>query len=155
MSNLSTELVLIILASIVVVSYLFSILSNYIRIPSVLLLLIAGMLLRVISDAEGWHINFPAQLIELFGATGLIMIVLEAGLDLKVGRDKLLLIRSSFLAALFIFILSPSLFPLTITFTTRLIFAFSFLFIRLSFLIFFVLLFIIAFILWLIQNWFI
>ncbi|HEY6975859.1 MAG TPA: cation:proton antiporter [Chitinophagaceae bacterium] len=106
MSGLSTELVLIILAGVIVISYLFSIISNYIRIPSVLLLLAAGILLRVFSDAEGWNIHFPEQLTELLGVIGLIMIVLEAGLDLKLGKDKMKLIRSSFFAAFFIFVLS-------------------------------------------------
>jgi Kef-type K+ transport system membrane component KefB len=106
MSGLSTELVLIILAGVIVISYLFSIVSNYIRIPSVLLLLIAGILLRVLADAEGWNIHFPEQLTELLGVIGLIMIVLEAGLDLKLGKDKTKLIRSSFFAAFFIFVLS-------------------------------------------------
>jgi len=106
MSGLSTELVLIILAGVIVISYLFSIISNYVRIPSVLLLLAAGILLRFISDAEGWSVHLPEQLTELLGVVGLIMIVLEAGLDLKLGKDKIKLIRSSFFAAFFIFVLS-------------------------------------------------
>src|SRR5215831_2883519 len=106
MTGLSTELVLMILAGVIVLSYLFSIVSNLIKIPSVLLLLIAGILLRVFSDAEQWNIHFPEQLTESLGVVGLIMIVLEAGLDLKLGRDKVKLIRDSFLAALFIFALS-------------------------------------------------
>src|SRR5690349_8563397 len=106
MAGLSTELVLIILATVIVVSYFFSIISNLAKIPSVLLLLIAGVLLRVFSDAQQWHISFPAQLTELLGGVGLIMIVLEAGLDLKLGRDKIKLIRNSFFSAFFIFVIS-------------------------------------------------
>lgn len=106
MPDISTELVLIILAGVIVVSYLFSIISNFIKVPSVLLLLIAGILLRIISDSEEWNIHFPEQLTEMLGVIGLIMIVLEAGLDLKIGRDKLKLIRNSFFAAFFIFVLS-------------------------------------------------
>lgn len=94
------------IASVVVVSYLFSIISNYIRVPSVLLLLGTGILLRVISLRENWEIPLPEQLTEMLGAVGLIMIVLEAGLDLKLGRDKIKIIRNSFLSAFFIFVLS-------------------------------------------------
>lgn len=104
--HISTELVLIIIASVVVVSYLFSIASNYIKIPSVLLLLATGIAARVIAGQQHWEIPLPEQLTEMLGAVGLIMIVLEAGLDLKLGKEKLSLIRSSFFAALFIFILS-------------------------------------------------
>lgn len=104
--HISTELVLIIIASVVVVSYLFSIASNYIKIPSVLLLLATGIAVRFIAGQQHWEIPLPEQLTEMLGAVGLIMIVLEAGLDLKLGKEKLPLIRSSFLAAFFIFILS-------------------------------------------------
>jgi Kef-type K+ transport system membrane component KefB len=104
--HISSELALIIIASVVVVSYLFSIASNYIKIPSVLLLLATGIAVRVIGSQQHWQLPLPEQLTEMLGAVGLIMIVLEAGLDLKLGREKILLIRSSFFAALFIFILS-------------------------------------------------
>jgi Kef-type K+ transport system membrane component KefB len=43
MRSLPTEIILIILCLVVVVSYLFSILLRYIRVPSVSLLLMAGM----------------------------------------------------------------------------------------------------------------
>ncbi|SJZ93372.1 cation:proton antiporter domain-containing protein [Sediminibacterium ginsengisoli] len=106
MGSLSTEWILIILCLVVVVSYLFSILSRYIRVPSVLLLLMAGMITRAVTDARDINIVFPARLTEFLGVIGLIMIVLEAGLDLKLGRSKLSLIRSSFFSAIVIFFLS-------------------------------------------------
>src|SRR6478735_1171908 len=106
MIHLSIEWILILLGSVIVVSYLFSILSNYIRVPSVLLLLIAGIVLREISNANGWQLPVSYHAVEFFGAIGLVMIVLEAGLDLKLGRNKIPLITRSFLAAFFILILS-------------------------------------------------
>ncbi len=106
MGNISVEVLLLILSSIVVVSYLFSILSRYIKIPSVLLLLASGIVLRVITDQQEMQIAFPPVLVEFLGVTGLVMIVLEAGLDLKLSGSKKKLIRDSFLSALFIFLLS-------------------------------------------------
>lgn len=73
-----------------------------------MLLLAAGIALRYISVQQGWQISFPESLTEFLGVAGLVMIVLEAGLDLKISRSKLKLIRNSFFAALFIFILSLS-----------------------------------------------
>ncbi len=108
MGNLSVEFLLLILSSVVVVSYLFSIVSRYIRVPSVLLLLGAGILLRFVADSEGWNIILPRILIEFLGVTGLVMIVLEAGLDLKLDRGKIPVIRNSFFSALVIFVLSLS-----------------------------------------------
>lgn len=109
MPQLNTELVLIILCSLVVLSYLFSIVSQYVRVPSVLLLLFAGISFRLVADAYGLDFGFSPQLVESLGVVGLIMIVLEAGLDLKLGRDKIKLIRDSFFSALFIFIISTAL----------------------------------------------
>ena len=106
MQNISIEWILILLSSIVVISYLFSIISNYIKVPSVLLLLLAGIILRQIATARGWHLSIPGKAVEFFGVIGLVMIVLEAGLDLQLGRQKIKLINKSFLAAFFILILS-------------------------------------------------
>jgi len=109
MYQLNTEEILIVLSCLIVLSYLFSIVSSYIRVPSVLLLLFAGIGFRVIADFYGLNISFSDQLIEALGVVGLIMIVLEAGLDLKVGKDKFKLIRDSFFSALFIFMISTVL----------------------------------------------
>jgi Kef-type K+ transport system membrane component KefB len=106
MTNFSPEWVLILLSGVIVVSYLFSIISNYIKVPSVLLLLAAGIALRAIANANGWQLPVADNTVEYFGSVGLIMIVLEAGLDLKLGRNKIRLISRSFFAAFFILILS-------------------------------------------------
>ena len=106
MGNVSVEMLLLILSSVVVISYLFSIVSRYIKIPSVLLLLASGIVLRVISDEQQMNLTFPPVLVEFLGVTGLVMIVLEAGLDLKLSAGKKKLVRDSFLSALFIFALS-------------------------------------------------
>ena len=108
MKNLSAELLLIIVSSIVVLSYLFSIISRYIRVPSVLLLLFTGIGAKLFSESRGMFIVFPEHLVEMLGSVGLIMIVLEAGLDLKLGKSKIKLIRNSFFAALVIFLISAA-----------------------------------------------
>jgi Kef-type K+ transport system membrane component KefB len=109
MHYVSTELLLIILCSMVVLSYFFSILSRKIRVPSVLMLLFAGIGLRFIALANNVVIPLPSQIIEALGVVGLIMIVLEAGLDLKIQKNKLGLIRNSFFSALIILIISTAL----------------------------------------------
>ena len=108
MGNLNTEQLLIILCSLVVLSYLFSIVSRYIRVPSVLLLLFAGIGFRYMADSYKIDILVPGQLVESLGVVGLIMIVLEAGLDLKLERKKIKMIRNSFFSALFIFVISAA-----------------------------------------------
>jgi Kef-type K+ transport system membrane component KefB len=106
MNGLSPEYYLIIICSLVVVSYIFSLISKYIRVPSVLLLLFAGIGLRYVADKSGLSVEFPTSIVEVLGIVGLIMIVFEAGLDLKLGRSKLKLIRNSFFSALVILIIS-------------------------------------------------
>jgi hypothetical protein len=61
-----------------------------------LLLLFAGFGLRYLADVSGISLELPANIIEALGVVGFIMIVPEAGLDLKMGRDKLKLINNSF-----------------------------------------------------------
>ncbi|MFL5808445.1 MAG: cation:proton antiporter [Flavisolibacter sp.] len=109
MGIVSTELLLIILCSLIVLSYLFSIASRVIRVPSVLLLLFAGMAFRFLSKAYDFFVPIPMQLVEGLGVVGLIMIVLEAGLDLKLERSKMGLIRNSFFSALIILLVSTAL----------------------------------------------
>jgi len=99
-------LLLIILCSLVVLSYLFSIASRYIKVPSVLLLLFAGIGFRFLADYSGLRVVIPTSIVEALGVVGLIMIVLEAGLDLKITREKIPLVRNSFLTALLILIFS-------------------------------------------------
>ncbi|MDE3236769.1 MAG: cation:proton antiporter [Bacteroidota bacterium] len=106
MFDISAEVILLILSVFVIVSYLFSIVSKFIRVPSVLLLLATGIVLRIWANDAGVNIVLPGKLTEFLGIVGLLMIVLEAGLDLKLSSGKVVLIRQSFLAATIIFFLS-------------------------------------------------
>jgi Kef-type K+ transport system membrane component KefB len=106
---MNTEQVLIILCGVVVVSYLFSILSRKLRMPSVLLLLFMGIGARYVADQYQYSFELPRVVVEGLGVVGLIMIVLEAGLDLKLEKKKIPLIKSSFLSAFVILIFSATL----------------------------------------------
>ncbi len=106
MENLSTVTVLFSVCGLIILSYLFSVLNRATRIPSVLLLLGTGILLRYLSDTMGFPFYIPPAVTEILGTVGLIMIVLEAGLDLEVTKQKLRLIRNSFWSALVIFVVS-------------------------------------------------
>jgi len=103
---MNSNIFIITACSIVVVSYLFSIISRRFRIPSVLLLLVSGIGLKYLTAYLNVTIAIPDTAVELLGSVGLIMIVLEAGLDLKLGRDKIKVIRNSFFSALVILVVS-------------------------------------------------
>ena len=85
----STPSVLIALALVVIVSYLFNILSRVTRIPSVLMLLGMGLAVRALSEGplQG-RIPDVQPILEVLGSIGLIMIVLEAALDLELVREN-------------------------------------------------------------------
>ena len=108
MENISSYTVLFTFCGIIILSYLFSVLNRITRIPSVLLLLGTGILLRYLTERFGFPFHIPPALIEILGTVGLIMIVLEAGLDLEVSRKKLPLIRNSFFSGLVIFLISTA-----------------------------------------------
>ncbi len=102
----SADSIIIGLSLIVILSYLFGLLSRWSKIPSVLLLLGTGMLLRHVSSLLGFNFGVMNRFVEVFGVAGLIMIVLEASFDLRLSREKMKLIRSSFSSAASILIVS-------------------------------------------------
>jgi len=91
--------ILIGLSIAVILSYLFDLLARATKVPSVLMLLLTGIALRQAADYFDFALGIPKVVLEIFGIIGLIMIVLEGALDLKLTRDKAPLIRRSFLAA--------------------------------------------------------
>ncbi len=96
--------VLIFLGVVVIMSYMFDIIAKITKIPSVLLLLGTGVGFRLTADYFGYQIPNVKYMLELFGTIGLILIVLEASIELKLSREKLGVIKKSLLAALVILI---------------------------------------------------
>jgi len=92
---------------IIIISYFFNIISKKTNIPSVLMLIALGIGLK-----QGMNmLNMSAgdqlfNLLEVLGIVGLIMIVLEAALDLKLSSDKWSIIWKSFSLALISLILT-------------------------------------------------
>ncbi|MFD2784371.1 cation:proton antiporter [Hymenobacter rubripertinctus] len=91
--------ILIGLSLAVILSYLFDLIARATKVPSVLMLLLSGIALRQAADYFEFTFVTPKVILEIFGIIGLIMIVLEGALDLKITREKFPLIRRSFLAA--------------------------------------------------------
>jgi NhaP-type Na+/H+ or K+/H+ antiporter len=85
-------------AVIIIISYLYNILAQKTNIPSVILLIVTGYLAKVFLGIEfkeeEWFLS-----LEVLGIVGLILIVLEAALDLELRRSKLRLIGLSCLVA--------------------------------------------------------
>ncbi len=91
---------LIIAASaVIIISFIFGEVAKKTSIPSVLMLIILGVLANIgLSDKlSGFDFN---SILPILGTVGLIMIVLEAALELELKREKLLPIAKSMLIAL-------------------------------------------------------
>ncbi|NNM94178.1 MAG: sodium:proton exchanger [Bacteroidia bacterium] len=98
----NTDIILISLSALIIISYLFNFVAKYIKIPSVILLIATGIGLRFIAVKFLVQIPNVPVLLNIFGEMGLILIVLEAALDLDATRKKLPLISKSILASVFI-----------------------------------------------------
>ncbi|SNS69755.1 sodium/proton antiporter, CPA1 family [Ekhidna lutea] len=101
------EYYIIIAASLIIIlSYLFNMVSDKSSIPSVLLLILLGVVGRELIGLLGvekeriLEIFSRIRILEVLGTLGLILIVLEAALELKIAKDKLKLISKSFIIAL-------------------------------------------------------
>lgn len=83
------------LSAVVLVAYLFDFVGRFIRVPAVVLLLFSGLALRLASDSAGWSLVLPPDLLPVLGTFGLILIVLEGALDLRLTREAAPLILRS------------------------------------------------------------
>jgi len=95
-----TITIIITLCTLLLVAYLFDLTSSITRIPSVLLLLLLGWIVREVSVFMHLAIPDLTGLLPFFGTLGLILIVLEGSLELELNRSKKKLIIQSFFAAL-------------------------------------------------------
>ena len=92
---------LIIASSIIIIlSFFFGEISRKTNLPSVLMLIVLGIIIKLGLDSQSdVEYNFH-QFLEVLGIIGLIMIVLEAALELKLEKDKYVPIAKAFAIAL-------------------------------------------------------
>lgn len=103
---MTTYTTLIILSSLVIFSYLFDLVANKTKLPSVLLLLLLGIGLRLLVDnLQLQTFNF-LRILPTLGTVGLILIVFEGSLDLKYDKAKNKVIKGAFLSAFMILLVT-------------------------------------------------
>ncbi|MCP9767291.1 sodium:proton exchanger [Lacihabitans sp. LS3-19] len=103
---MQSSILVLFIASIVILSYFFNIFSKRTKIPTVLLLMSSGMLFNFFEKNQLISMYTINKVVELLGIMGLIMIILEASLDLHITRKKKGLILKAFISALIILIVS-------------------------------------------------
>ncbi|RMA58593.1 cation:proton antiporter domain-containing protein [Ulvibacter antarcticus] len=100
MEILSSYNIIIAASLIIILSFLFNGVSKRTNIPSVLMLIVLGVGLQYLLGSFTDDIPNFFPFLEVLGIVGLIMIVLEAALELELKKDKLVPILKSMLIAL-------------------------------------------------------
>lgn len=100
MELLNTYNLIILSCVIIILSFFFGELSKKTNIPSVLMLIVLGIFLGLGIKSIGAEDFDYRQILEILGTVGLIMIVLEAALELELKREKIIPIGMSFAVAL-------------------------------------------------------
>lgn len=111
---MNTYVVIIAFCLIVVASYFYGVIGRRLRIPSVILLIATGIGLRQIAESYALPISPLDFHVKVLGTVGLIMIVLEAALDLVIRRKELALIRRALGSALVTLVVSTLLITMLI-----------------------------------------
>lgn len=102
-----TSAIILIICVLLFIAYLFDISSVKTKIPTVIILLGLGWIVKETSLL--FRINIPdlSPVLPILGTIGLILIVLEVSLELELNREKLPIIGKSLTIALFpMFLLS-------------------------------------------------
>lgn len=97
-------IIIITLSGLVIVGYLFNVLSHKIHVPSVVMLIASGIIIRIILDGFEFTLPETGFILEILGIMGLIFIVLEGALELELRKEKRRVINRSFWSALLILI---------------------------------------------------
>jgi len=79
-------------SALLMFAYLLDIVGRRWKLPSVVLLIVTGSVLRQVMASVHLHLRWIDPVVPVIGTLGLILIVLEGALDLKVSRDRLGLI---------------------------------------------------------------
>ena len=105
--DFSNPYVIIIMASsVLIISYLFGLVAKRTSVPSVLLLILLGIGMSPFLKSYGISSDDLMPVLRILGIIGLIMIVMEAAMDLRISKEKYPLIGKSFIAAFVILILT-------------------------------------------------
>ncbi|MGY8987237.1 MAG: cation:proton antiporter domain-containing protein [Flavobacteriales bacterium] len=99
MGDLNTYHLIIIFSATIIISYFFNIYSKKSGIPAVLMLIAFGVVIS--GGLSLFKVAVPnlSDVLEVLGTVGLILIVLEAALDLKLLKEKIgLIIKSLFVS---------------------------------------------------------
>ena len=114
--TLTTYHLIIIFSITIIISYFFNLYAKKSGIPAVLLLIGLGVLINYLLRFSGFNKPDLLPFLSVLGVVGLILIVLEAALDLELLKEKIRLIISSFAVALIGLVFTSYFSALVLTF---------------------------------------
>lgn len=95
-----TTAIIITFCVLLLLAYVFDLTSSKTKIPSVILLLMLGWVLRQVTIWLGIQLPNVSPVLPVLGTIGLILIVLEGSLELELNPSKFGLVKKSFMVAL-------------------------------------------------------
>ena len=95
-----TTPIIITFCVLLLIGYAFDLTSSRTKIPSVILLLLLGWIVRQLTGLFDIQLPDFSSILPVLGTIGLILIVLEGSLELELNKSKFDLIRKSFIGAL-------------------------------------------------------
>lgn len=95
-----TSAIIITFCSLLLIAYIFDITSSKTKIPSVILLLLLGLVFRQFTNILFFTLPDFSFILPILGTIGLILIVLDGALELEFNNSKLGLINKSFFGTL-------------------------------------------------------
>jgi len=90
-----TTTIIIIICIVLLIAYIFDLTSHRTKIPSVILLLLFGYILKQITNSLNVELPNVDVMLPVFGTVGLILIVLEGSLELELNKSKIRIIEKS------------------------------------------------------------
>ena len=104
---------------IVIASYIFNIIAQSLKIPAVLLLIGTGIGINYMVSYYGVNFYLEKDALSILGTIGLILIVLEGSLDLKLDQERKKLINNSLLISLVMMLLTSFAVAFALQFFTK------------------------------------
>lgn len=96
-----SNIIIITVCGLILLAYIFDITSSKTRIPSVILLLLVGWIMRQVGDFLEFQLPSLTPILSVMGTVGLILIVMEGALELELNKSKFPVIKKSFVVSFF------------------------------------------------------
>ena len=105
-----TNYIILAFCIVIVLSYIFDITAKFSKIPGVIFLIAMGVGIRIFSDASGLETPDFEPFLPVLGTLGLIMIVMEASLDIELKKNKKSIIVKSISSAFILLVVFVTIF---------------------------------------------